>query len=446
MEDMIEFNNGVSGSNFITVAPYYNTQLTNENFETIKNAVDRDFKAAANKFSSLFGAKIEKVDINIGGFTFQEGETAGQFVKELSYTFELKNVSAEDSDMIASLLGDLGHEQQEAVISANYLNATSNEADALEFRIKINDSAGVEEALSKVGINDYTIDTTANIIKILEFDLDNPQGTIEKLKPLAKELGGNFNGTEESKIQSRYLDRDARRGLYQRWLTTNEANRQNGELNNYISEALRKIEGTTNQELDNSSFSFGENHPIRETTQEIPMLEKIEASESLVSPQMQQSNGTIPIEPKTTQNQNTDVLKAKERSWAKTSTESDIIKDKISLSDLDAEKISYIPITNQATLEKANVRLEKVGFEEALKDFNSIMRSGKLPKVADITLGQRLMQEALARGEKATAIELLQDITMLGTELGQATQSLSIIQKMTPAGQLRLLEKTIQRA
>ena len=51
----------------------------------------------------------------------------------------------------------------------------------------------------------------------------------------------------------------------------------------------------------------------------------------------------------------------------------------------------------------------------------------------------------MAKGDKATAIEILQDITMLDTELGQIIQATSIIQKMTPAGQLRMLEKVVKR-
>ena len=180
-------------------------------------------------------------------------------------------------------------------------------------------------------------------------------------------------------------------------------------------------------------------------TENIPVAEKIEAPELPVSSQTEQVEQLIPMEAKTAQNQNTDVLKAKARSWVKTSTESDVVDGKISINDLDVEKISYVPITNKETLAKANAKLSENGYEESLKDFNSIMRSGKLPNPVDITLGQRLMQEALARGEKETAIQILQDISILDTEMGQVIQATSIIQRMTPAGQLRMAEKIIKR-
>jgi hypothetical protein len=297
---------GISGndSTFITVAPYYNTELTNENFDDIKNAVDTEFKNKAHKFASLFNARIENISTNIGGFTFQEGENAGQFVKELSYTFELKNTSTSEADIIASLLGDLGHEQQEAVISANYLDKNSNNADALEFRVGVKNADGVDNVLRKAGIDDYTIDTTNNTIKILEFDIENPSNIIDKLKTLRIELGGNYNGIEESKIQSRYLDREARQGIYQEWLGTNETNQSNGELSNYISEALQKIQGSTqqtNQELDNSSFFNEEIAPVGNQYEAIaPTREDFDNGGPMirVSPEMENRTLNKPTETK----------------------------------------------------------------------------------------------------------------------------------------------------
>ena len=40
---------------------------------------------------------------------------------------------------------------------------------------------------------------------------------------------------------------------------------------------------------------------------------------------------------------------------------------------------------------------------------------------------------------------MIQNVAILGTELGQKVQALSIIQRMTPEGQLKMLEKTINR-
>ena len=65
--------------------------------------------------------------------------------------------------------------------------------------------------------------------------------------------------------------------------------------------------------------------------------------------------------------------------------------------------------------------------------------------MADIALGERLIQEAVKQGDYETAGDLIMDISILGTELGQKVQALSIIKRLTPEGQLKVLEKTVAR-
>ena len=57
----------------------------------------------------------------------------------------------------------MGYEQQEAVISANYLDKDTTNADAVEFDISVNDVNDIDEVLNKVGISDYTIDISRKI-------------------------------------------------------------------------------------------------------------------------------------------------------------------------------------------------------------------------------------------------------------------------------------------
>lgn len=149
---------------------------------------------------------------------------------------------------------------------------------------------------------------------------------------------------------------------------------------------------------------------------------------------------------KTPKKANVDPGDGKLRSWAETATESDALEGKISLNDLDIEKITYMPITNKGTLANVDRLLQSKGFDKALEDFNKKFDGSERIKVEDITMGERLMQEANKRGDLETAIDLLEKITILGTEVGQVVQSLSIIQRMTPAGQYKMLKKTIDRA
>ena len=184
--------------------------------------------------------------------------------------------------------------------------------------------------------------------------------------------------------------------------------------------------------------------PIEETTQKNSSYEKIEPRELPVSPEITQSNETIPMKRITAENQNTDVTEGKVRKWAKTSTESEVLRDDIAFEDLNIEKVMYQPITNMGTLNKANDKLGTLGYNKAVEYFNSQIVNKKV-SVEDIALGERLIQEAIKQGDKTTAAELIQNVAILGTELGQKVQALSIIQRMTPAGQLKMLDKTINR-
>jgi len=134
----------------------------------------------------------------------------------------------------------------------------------------------------------------------------------------------------------------------------------------------------------------------------------------------------------------------KQRKWVGTSTESEVVNREILPDDLDQNKIFYQPIPNKVTLGKANAMLDRQGYEQAITYFNSKL-ADKRTTLEDIALGERLIQEAMKRGDTKTAGELIQNVAILGTELGQKVQALSIIQRMTPEGQLKMLQKTLER-
>lgn len=136
--------------------------------------------------------------------------------------------------------------------------------------------------------------------------------------------------------------------------------------------------------------------------------------------------------------------KGEMRSWAETSTESEALNGEIDIEELDQDLIHYQPISNRKTLEKANAKLGQLGYEKSVTYFEGRF-AGADTKLEDIVLGERLVQEAVKRGDKATAMKLIQDISILGTELGQKVQALSIIQRLTPEGQLAMLNRIVER-
>lgn len=175
-----------------------------------------------------------------------------------------------------------------------------------------------------------------------------------------------------------------------------------------------------------------------------PVREQYEAIEprptETIKPQPERTSE--PRMKRVSTNPETDGLK--QRRWVETSTESDVVNREILPSDLDQSKIMYQPISNKATLGKANARIDGLGYEGAVAYFNGQITNNRVT-VDDIALGERLIQEAMKRGDTKTAGELIQNVAILGTELGQKVQALSIIQRMTPEGQLKMLQKTIDR-
>ncbi len=133
-----------------------------------------------------------------------------------------------------------------------------------------------------------------------------------------------------------------------------------------------------------------------------------------------------------------------QRRWVGTSTESEVVNREILPDDLDQSAIYYEPISNKTTLNKANGNLDRMGYDTALNYFNAQIEA-KSVKLEDVALGERLLQEAMKKGDTKTAGELIQNIAILGTELGQKVQALSIIQRMTPEGQLKMLQKIVNR-
>lgn len=134
----------------------------------------------------------------------------------------------------------------------------------------------------------------------------------------------------------------------------------------------------------------------------------------------------------------------KQRKWVGTSTDSEVVDRKVLPDDLDQDLIHYQPISNKKTLGNANAKLDRMGYESSIAYLNGQFTNNKVT-LDDIALGERLIQEAVKRGDTKTAGDLIMDISILGTELGQKVQALSIIKRLTPEGQLRMLQRVIER-
>lgn len=234
-----------------TVAPYFNT--TYREYQQMspkqKNKMHNSFKKMAINVAKVLDINLDINDIsfNVGGYQFEDGDS----VVEPSFTFPLF-ASPEEGRLFACLMGDLGFEQQEAVVSS-YDIESYDDADGIRWSIKFSDTEMLLELLHEHDIKNFTYDKTNGTLSVLSFDEDD----VSKLKKLVNNLNNNSNGEQfeitETSFKSSYDGKGARRVLYESWLESNKG--ETTELYNFVQEACSRV----NAKLKKQNFKNKEN-------------------------------------------------------------------------------------------------------------------------------------------------------------------------------------------
>ena len=99
-------------------------------------------------------------------------------------------------------------------------------------------------------------------------------------------------------------------------------------------------------------------------------------------------------------------------------------------------------ITDRASLGRAEQTITDKGFQQALIDWTSAVRSGRVSKDTT-TLGLVLYNNAINSGDTQTGIQILTDIVDNARTAAQATQAMSILNKLTPEGRLYGVQRSI---
>jgi len=141
--------------------------------------------------------------------------------------------------------------------------------------------------------------------------------------------------------------------------------------------------------------------------------------------------------------------KTKIRQFTRTAMESKNAVDDNMLPTME-EKIlkgdfNYEVSSNKSTIERTNNTLKTQGYDESLKYFKAKVLNGEKITHDDIAMGERLIQLAKEKGDTQTAYDLILDVAQLGTDLGKAVQAIRILKKLTPEGQLKVLNGQIKR-
>lgn len=103
------------------------------------------------------------------------------------------------------------------------------------------------------------------------------------------------------------------------------------------------------------------------------------------------------------------------------------------------------PIANKAVLDEVNARIARNGWEQEYNELHAKVQAGDRITVDDIAMGTRLIQEAQKAGNHKSAVNLVTDLAVAGTELGQSIQAFKMLKRLTPEGQLLALKKAQRR-
>ena len=146
--------------------------------------------------------------------------------------------------------------------------------------------------------------------------------------------------------------------------------------------------------------------------------------------------------PKVEQKEDLDLTEPneKKRSWTETSKSNELVRE-----FLDVKDATYVPASNKKQLNYAKSQVDRMGYDEAIKYMDGKINLNERFKAEDIAMGEYLIQEAIKKGDYEKAQDMIQNVAIIGTELGQAVQAMSMITRMTPEGQLKYLNKVINR-
>lgn len=146
---------------------------------------------------------------------------------------------------------------------------------------------------------------------------------------------------------------------------------------------------------------------------------------------------------KINKNNNKDKVRRETRKWSETVQKAQSLDQKVLEEAMKDQDYTYIPDSNRKQVERANNTIASLGYEGAINKLNSKFESGELLNANDLALSQVLLQKASNIKDVDNFQTLLEINCIAGTELGQAVQSLGVIKKLSPEGQLRVLKRTV---
>ena len=106
---------------------------------------------------------------------------------------------------------------------------------------------------------------------------------------------------------------------------------------------------------------------------------------------------------------------------------------------------TYVPDSNERQLEIADGRIERNGADNEAIALATKVKNGDRITATDIATGERLIEYYSKTGDREKLQDSIQNVALAGTQLGQAVQAMSLVNRQTPQGQAVYLQKVIDR-
>ena len=106
---------------------------------------------------------------------------------------------------------------------------------------------------------------------------------------------------------------------------------------------------------------------------------------------------------------------------------------------------TYVPDSNEKQLKVADDRIERNGADNEAISLATKVKNGDKITAEDIATGERLIEYYSKIGDKEKLQDSIQNVALAGTQLGQAVQAMSLVNRQTPQGQAVYLQKVIDR-
>ena len=106
--------------------------------------------------------------------------------------------------------------------------------------------------------------------------------------------------------------------------------------------------------------------------------------------------------------------------------------------------MTHEKITNKNAEKKAKEKIKRDGFSEAMRDWETYSKDGKVSKDAFV-LGMELYNQCITNKDVTNAMKIAAELVAETTRAGQTLQAARMLKRMSPDGQLYYIEKSVQK-